>query len=629
MPIDLTRPPNPPSYPPTGRIQDRLVIYKPPVTPIYPSPIPPVVSRSATPLLRGVAPKLLGAARVASSFKAPPGLGFVARRVVPFAGRAIPGVGWAFVALDSFLIACAAGWLPGNICPRPDSPAPGGSTPGFSGGQCGCVVYDVFCTFFQGSPAVNGYIVTQTSARILGKIGGTWAEPNNPTNVELGYVCQGSWTEPCQPYPYRIKTNNSGYTKDGLKPYLRIDNIVRVGGGADNCGDPQPAPQPRMPDVINNFYYHNSNININITLPSFVAPTPTPKTAPRVVAPPAPLPEIHNRNGENFSSNFESGENGDFHYDLQYLVNPNPGGNYVDFADIYNNFSPSPQPRPNYANTLVAVQVPPPNSGATINVPEIPPPLSDKLPEDATESDKYQFRQNKEAIDKLYRLNAEVLDIQKSLAKQNQILENLQKLLDFEVEGSQIIKRCDDVEFVYSYKEKILPAINRQLSHVKSIEQIILDEVCEIENAAVVASPEWWQVRIQGDIPQIVLIFRFLTTRTYHKLVVPHPLSTDKLVNPPIKTYKKGNWQGEIVNIDNTKFLCNCGTKGEAIRLLDIAASLINPIFLGDPIRKYYAERKGKEVSPGDMLATSAMYFPTGQRNMRPEWRVAFTKDAQ
>jgi hypothetical protein len=560
---------------------------------------------------------------IAGNFKAVARSGATVRGGAALVGRRIPWVALGFITFDAFMLACAAGLLPGNICPRPDNPAPGGKAPDFQGGQCICVEYQV--SFSYSRSAFPGQRVMSTGTA-WGEIQRVTIEKGEGADDYIYFYCRGKKPQVCGVAGQRVLIGAVGLFPGEVTSNLTVDGVVRIDGTVDNCGNPPPVPQPRqMPDIYNSLNIHRGNINFNIYILKLGAPSPMPKKAPNIQSPPSPLPGIYISNAE---SNFGD-DLGDMDLNLDYRFNPGGGGNYQDFPDIFNNFPPSPQPQTKDPNPVVLIQNPPASTPGLNNPPAPPPPIPDELPDDATESDKYQFRQNREAIDKLYKLNAEVLDIQKSLAKQNQILENLQKLLDFEVEGSQIIKRCDDIEFVYSYKEKILPAINRQLSHVKSIEQIILDEVCEIENAAVVASPEWWQVRIQGDIPQIVLIFRFLTTRTYHKLVVPHPLNSEKLVNAPIKTYKKGNWQGEIVNIDNTKFLCNCGTKEEASRLLDIAASLIDPLFLGDPIRKYYAERKGQEVSPGDMLATSAMYFPTGQRSMRPEWRVAFTKDAQ
>lgn len=615
---------------PTPSPGGALTRFSPPATPIYPSPIPPPrFTPPPPPGLRGFAPKALAVAKAAGSFKAPPGLGAVARRAGGFAGRAFPGIGWAFVAFDALLLACAAGLLPGSICPRPDNPSPGGSDPGFSGGQCNCVLYNVRIHFiFDGDTSPGDQLAAGfTEIQAYGPISGSrlikltpFADGTTRTDIEI--LCRGKAGENCTPsLVWRL-----GYSFVSNYRSHRIENRGTVDGQVDNCGNPQPQPQPRqLPDIINNFHFHAGNININITLPSALPPSPLPKKAPNIINPPSPYPDININNG----SYFNGGGGDDPDFDIDYIVNPAPRGNFNNPPDIFNNFPPAPEPRLRSPDPFPKQNAPAGSAPSSNPPPETPPPLPDRLPPDSTDEDKYIYRQNKETLDKVYKANAEILEIQKEQQRQGKILENIQSLLDVEVQGSQLITRCDDIDIFYSYKAKVLTAINQQLNQVKAIEQTIINEVCAVEAASVVAAPDWWQVRLRGDIPQLALIFRVVTTRTYHKLTVPHPISEVKLASAPIKSYRKGNWQGELVLIDNSKFLCNCETREEAGRLLAIVATLIDPVFLGSPIRAYYAERKGHEVGIGNMRATSAMYFPLGQQQTMPAWRVTFTKDGQ
>lgn len=594
-----------------------LVRFQPPLTPIYPSPLPP--RRPPTPLLSpgfqralsGFAPKALAAGKAAASFKAPVGLGAVARRIVPFAGRAIPGIGWGFVALDTFLIACAAGWLPGNICPRPDNPSPGGTSPGFSGGQCPGIYYEVhFATKVGDAPETFG-----SNTLAFGAIRGVFKRTVGGADI---------WS---------LKSGDGGAGEVNRDIFsaatpsrVRIVRVVPAYGDPDVCGNPQVQPQPQTPpDIIINISNNPLNLTININPPNFSAPSPVPQRAPIVINPPSPLPDIYVNNGGDYFSDV----NGDPELKIDYVFNAAPTGNFGNQPDSFNNFPPRPEPRLRVPNPTLAFNPTVGLAPVSINSPEVPPPLPDRLPPDSTEQDKYIYRQNKEALDKIYKANAEILEIQKEQQKQGKILENIQSLLDVEVEGSQLITRCDDADTFYSYKAKVLTAINQQLNHIKAIEQTIISEICQVEASAAVAAPDWWAVRLGGDIPQLALIFRVVKTRTYHTLVVPHPINTAPLTIAPIPNYKKGNWMGMITCRDNSKFICNCGTKGEATRLLFIAASLIDPIFLGDPVRFYYAERKGGAVAEGDMRGTSAQYFPMGQRQTKPLWRVTFTRDGQ
>lgn len=605
---------------PPGIPGGAIVPYQPPTITPYrpPGSLAKIPAPSPGGKLAKVGQAIAGSFRGAGATRLGRGLGFV--------GRRLPYIGWAFFAFDAFLIGCAAGLLPLSICPRPDNPSPGGTTADFSGGQCACVLYNLDVYFvYDGdlSPGDQLFAGTQ-NVQAFGEIRGSRLiqlsnNPDGSTRTRIEILCRGLNGELCSnSLVWRMAV-------DSVTNYRshKLINRGRVDGQIDNCGNPQPQPQPRdLPDIINNFHKHNTNINININLPKLLSPSPFPRRSPIILNPPSPLPDIIEVSGNNYSD----GGNGDLDINLDYYFSPNPSGNFINQPDIYNNFPPTPQPRFNNPDPFTRQNPPPPPPPILITAPQLPPPLPDQLPPDATAPDIYQFRQNREILDKLYRVNGEILEIQNTLERQNRILENLQRLLDVEVQGSQIIRRCDDIDFIYSYKDKFLPAINKQLDHLKSIDQIIIDEICEVEKESVLASPDWWQVRLKGDTPQLALIFRVGKTRTYHKLTVPHPFNTNKLLVPPIPSYAKGNWQGEIVCIDNSKFLCNCATKEEAERLIQIAITLIDPVFLGNPVRAYFAERKGIAVGPGDMIATSALYFPFGQQQTKPAWRAVFTK---
>ena len=624
-PFYVPKPPPPPSG-------GSLVRFQPPITPIYPTPftpppVPPPPSSSVPSALRGFVPKALAAAKTAASFKAPPGSGAVARKAGGFAARAIPGIGWAFFALDAFLIACAAGLLPFSICQRPDNPSPSSNPGEFPAGQCPCVRYRVIYVLVE---TYYGTTYTRrTGVSLNGEIAGSRAI-NDSVDSRIEWLCRGGPFGQCTQELVWVSSFNQQPIDGYAVVRANIESITREDGQLDNCGIPSLVPgAQKMPDQIFNISNVNNNININITLPSPAPPSPLPKKAPLVLAPPAPLPDIIFNVDNNFPGALGDMGDQDFNYSPAVFFSPGGGGNYNDPPDFFNDFPPAPQPELRNPDPFTR-QNPPAGSAPSLNPPpEVPPPLPDTLPPNSTDQDKYIYRQNKETLDKVYKANAEILEVQKEQQKQSKILENIQGLLDIEVQGSQLITRCDDIDIFYSYKGKILEAINQQLNQVKTIEQTIISEICQVEASAAVAAPDWWPVRLGGDIPQLALIFRVVKTRTYHTLVVPHPINTAPLTIAPIPSYKKGNWMGMITCRDNSKFICNCGTKGETTRLLFIAASLINPIFLGDPVRFYYAERKGVAVAEGDMRGTSAQYFPVGQRQTKPQWRVTFTKDGQ
>lgn len=593
----------------------------PPATRIFPQPINPPPAPAQVPAPPPSRPGARTGGRIAGSFKMPPGSGAAARGGAAVVGRRIPYVALAFLAYDAYQLACAFQLIPGSACPRPDNPNPGGKNQDFSGGQCLCIQYRL-------RVEVNGQF--KDNAVVFGPISEFRTRRAYPDNQSSGntlfeVLCRGTNATGCVPTSiWVVLAQGSNVPRDSF-PYT-VATINRVDGQADNCGNPPTQPSPQgMPDQINNITNFNRNINLNFNVPNPRPPSPQPKPAPRLISPPSPFPDIN----INFGDNYFGGGDTDYDFDIDFNFSPAPKGNFNDYPDIFNNFPPSPQPQTRDPDPFPKENPPPQPAPQPKPIPELPPPLPDKLPENSTEQDKYIYRQNKETLDKVYKANAEILEIQEEQKKQGKILENIQSLLDFEVEGSQLIKRCDDIEIFYSYKDKVLKAISKQLDHVKAIEQTIINEVCSIEADTIAAVPDSWAVKLRVNVPQIALIFRAGGTKTYYKLTIPHPLNINKLVNPPIETYRKGNWQAIITCIDNSKFIVHCATREEAGRVANIAMSLIHSDWLGQTPRIYFAERRGQTVSEGTMTATSAMLFFEGQKNAIPEWRVAFKKDGK
>lgn len=609
-------PPVPSAFqaPPPGAV---IKFQPPPATPIYPQPInrPPTPAPAPPPTPRS---GFRTGGRIAGSFKMPPGAGVAARTSAGFLGRRIPYLALAFFAYDAYQFACSIGLMPGSACPRPDNPNPASEAPPYKGGQCLGATYLVTVSGVDNlgrSFTAEPYV---TYGRVFSTLN-NYTEPNAQGEILWNFIVY-SYNFSGQPFG-DVRTSLYYTPGRDVKPYAFISKLERIDGGQDNCGDLRPKIAPGvMPDTINNISNYRRDININITIPKPRPPSPQPKLAPRRTSPPSPYPDIN----INFGDNYFGGGDTDYDFDIDINFSPAPGANFNDYPDTFNNFPPSPQPQTREPDPVPKNNPTPQPAPQPQPLPESPPPLPDKLPENSTEQDKYIYRQNKETLDKVYKANAEILEIQTEQLKQRKILENIQSLLDFEVEGKQIIKRCDDIEVFYSYKEKVLRAINRQLDHVKMIEQTIINEVCSIEVDAVAAIPEWWERRLQSDIPQIALVFRSVGTKTYHKLTIPHPINTTKLINPPIISYQKGNFQAQIICIDNSKFIVNCLTIEESVRVANIALSLIDVVYKGTDPKIWLAERRGEPVTPGIMKGTSAMYFPTGQKNTKPEWRTAF-----
>jgi hypothetical protein len=143
---------------------------------------------------------------------------------------------------------------------------------------------------------------------------------------------------------------------------------------------------------------------------------------------------------------------------------------------------------------------------------------------------------------------------------------------------------------------------------------------------AIAAIPDWWQVRLGADRPQICVIYRVAGKRNYHTLAIPHPRSLEAPKSPPLPPYRNGPWQGQVILLDNSKFTVNAASQGEAQRVIDAAMGQISPSMLGGNPRVYIAQRKGIGVIEADMTLVRAEAYPNGQKGTLPSWRVPFDR---
>lgn len=188
------------------------------------------------------------------------------------------------------------------------------------------------------------------------------------------------------------------------------------------------------------------------------------------------------------------------------------------------------------------------------------------------------------------------------------------------IEGEKETDTPKEIGVKKEYKAKGLSGLWELLKILNDNQVSVFEATCEQDN--IVAFPSWWQVRLGAKVPQIVCSFRKAKSRTYHSLSIPHPANTNKPKGQLLPAYTKGNWQGIITCIDNSKFIINCQTQAEAERMCSIAAQLIDNNYLELPPRIYVGERKGQAVSVDSMTPSTIEFFETGQQNLIPNWRV-------
>jgi hypothetical protein len=138
----------------------------------------------------------------------------------------------------------------------------------------------------------------------------------------------------------------------------------------------------------------------------------------------------------------------------------------------------------------------------------------------------------------------------------------------------------------------------------------------------VAAIPDFWQVRIGSGRPQIVVTYKRGRSSTYHQIAIPHPLNTDKWTENLLGDYEKGNYSGNLRLTDNSAFIINCSSEAEARRMVERAKEIIDPAYLGEGYTEQYTQRQGSTVSVDTMVAKTASFFSTGQKNAFPDWKV-------
>ena len=142
----------------------------------------------------------------------------------------------------------------------------------------------------------------------------------------------------------------------------------------------------------------------------------------------------------------------------------------------------------------------------------------------------------------------------------------------------------------------------------------------------VVTVPEWFQIRIEGKVPQLILVSQEVRPNgtlgnDYYPITIPHPKSTAKPKAKLTTEYQKGDWQGLLTLNDNSKSIVNCKSEAEAKRVIEEIKTLIDPAFLTESTIKisYYPNNKFKQIR---MRNYRADYYSKGLRKLKPDWRV-------
>ena len=152
---------------------------------------------------------------------------------------------------------------------------------------------------------------------------------------------------------------------------------------------------------------------------------------------------------------------------------------------------------------------------------------------------------------------------------------------------------------------------------------------CEPKNDPIAVVPDWWQVRLGADRPQLMVTYAAkFADGTWDKakyvISIPHWKKSEAMTgSEDFPIYRKGQYQGVMVLTDNSKIIVNAFSPEGALMSIDKIALGVQPLFLSGAVTKV-ASRRGRTLSSVIIYPRSARYFATGQLDLTPNWVKKF-----
>lgn len=151
----------------------------------------------------------------------------------------------------------------------------------------------------------------------------------------------------------------------------------------------------------------------------------------------------------------------------------------------------------------------------------------------------------------------------------------------------------------------------------------------ELGDCSCVATiPESWPTKLGANRPQVVYLFRDIREdgsygqRTKQIQVPYYQTDSASVQRPP--TYQTGAYQGLLLLPDNSKFVVYAENRGAAEEMVNFAKSVI-PGDLLESAQERYGEVVIKDSRLDTFECVRADYYPTGQKDLRPEWSKRFS----
>lgn len=155
----------------------------------------------------------------------------------------------------------------------------------------------------------------------------------------------------------------------------------------------------------------------------------------------------------------------------------------------------------------------------------------------------------------------------------------------------------------------------------QSLNLIHTDTKCPPDIAP--ALPMFWELK-RGEIPQLVVVWTKLSGGTSKwSMTIPHPRADIDSSYPfSFPIYKKGGNMASAKLTDNSQLIINAFSEGEAQRVIDYIATLIDPAFIpSEGLRMVYS----KNVAEYLEIEVEASYVKKyqGHRTAAPLWGIS------
>jgi hypothetical protein len=164
-------------------------------------------------------------------------------------------------------------------------------------------------------------------------------------------------------------------------------------------------------------------------------------------------------------------------------------------------------------------------------------------------------------------------------------------------------------------------------ANIQLYETIARVEAQKCEQNSVAAIPEWWAMRVGADRPQLVILLaedlgggKF--GRSRYPVSIPHYKGSQG-TKPSIPRYQKGQYEAKLTLKDNSKLVVNAISETEGIRIIEALKIYIKPEYLQGASLNI-THRKGDPLKQIYVVARTAKFFATGQKDTNPDWVINF-----